>query len=45
MPGGVSARWTSAGVLQGTAAGRRGDDVRTCPYPSDSVLRAAWVKG
>ncbi|WP_308303773.1 Rmf/CrpP fold protein [Streptomyces sp. CB02959] len=32
-------------VTDGAAAGRRGDDVRTCPYPRDSLLRTAWVKG
>ncbi|MEW2297323.1 Rmf/CrpP fold protein [Streptomyces sp. NPDC006743] len=32
-------------VIQGAEAGRRGDDVRTCPHPSDSLLRTAWIKG
>ncbi|MFM9613907.1 Rmf/CrpP fold protein [Streptomyces niveiscabiei] len=32
-------------VQEGIEAGRRGDDVRTCPYPGDSLLRTAWIKG
>ncbi|WP_019055016.1 Rmf/CrpP fold protein [Streptomyces prunicolor] len=32
-------------VQQGAEAGRNGDDARTCPYPGDSLLRTAWIKG
>ncbi|MFJ9892713.1 Rmf/CrpP fold protein [Streptomyces sp. NPDC091280] len=32
-------------VTEGAEAGRRGDDVRTCPYPGDSLLRTGWIKG
>ncbi|MEU6441355.1 Rmf/CrpP fold protein [Streptomyces sp. NPDC047046] len=32
-------------VRQGIEAGRRGDDPRTCPYPAESLLRTAWIKG
>ncbi|WP_435194855.1 Rmf/CrpP fold protein [Streptomyces sp. NRRL F-5630] len=32
-------------VQQGIEAGRQGDDPRTCPYPAESLLRTAWIKG
>lgn len=32
-------------ITEGAEAGSRGDDVRTCPYPADSLLRTGWIKG
>ncbi|MGW1760992.1 Rmf/CrpP fold protein [Streptomyces mirabilis] len=32
-------------ITEGAEAGRRGDDVRTCPYALDSLLCTAWIKG
>ncbi|ATL86681.1 Rmf/CrpP fold protein [Streptomyces malaysiensis] len=32
-------------VQQGAEARDRGDDARTCPYPGDSLLRTAWIRG
>ena len=32
-------------VSEGRAAGDRGDDPRTCPYPRSSLLRTAWIRG
>ncbi|MET9253757.1 Rmf/CrpP fold protein [Streptomyces sp. NPDC003717] len=31
--------------IRGAEAGRRGDDVTTCPHAADSLLRTAWIKG
>ncbi|WP_405565491.1 Rmf/CrpP fold protein [Streptomyces sp. NBC_01180] len=32
-------------ATDGATAGRRGDRPTTCPYPRDSLLRAAWIRG
>ncbi|MFC8584218.1 Rmf/CrpP fold protein [Streptomyces sp. NPDC057217] len=32
-------------VLDGAAAARRGDPSQTCPYPRESLLRTAWIRG
>ncbi|MFD3572811.1 Rmf/CrpP fold protein [Streptomyces sp. NPDC058644] len=32
-------------VAAGRDAGRRGDEPTTCPYPSTSTLRTAWIRG
>lgn len=32
-------------VTEGRDAGSSGDDVRTCPYGRDSLLRTAWIRG
>ncbi|WP_371795988.1 Rmf/CrpP fold protein [Streptomyces sp. NBC_01718] len=30
---------------EGAEAGRQGDPPTTCPHPSTSVLRTAWIRG
>lgn len=32
-------------LLAGAEAARNGDEPTTCPYPRDSLLRTAWIKG
>jgi ribosome modulation factor len=32
-------------IAEGNAAGKRGDLVKTCPYPRESLLRPAWIRG
>lgn len=32
-------------VTEGAEAGRTGQPPTVCPYPRDSILRTAWVKG
>lgn len=32
-------------VTAGREAGRRGDAPTTCPHPSTSTLRTAWIRG
>ncbi|MFF0630379.1 Rmf/CrpP fold protein [Streptomyces sp. NPDC004296] len=32
-------------ITAGAAAGRSGDPVTTCPYPSGDLRRSAWVRG
>ncbi|WP_167538243.1 Rmf/CrpP fold protein [Streptomyces albofaciens] len=32
-------------VTAGAEARRRGDRPSTCPYPRDSLLRSAWIRG
>jgi ribosome modulation factor len=32
-------------VTKGREAGTAGQEPTACPYPRDSILRTAWVKG
>ncbi|MEV4036377.1 Rmf/CrpP fold protein [Streptomyces umbrinus] len=32
-------------ITAGREAGQRGDAPTTCPYPSTSTLRTAWIRG
>ncbi|MEU8989977.1 Rmf/CrpP fold protein [Streptomyces sp. NPDC048558] len=32
-------------VTAGREAGERGDPPNVCPYPRDSLLRTAWIRG
>lgn len=36
---------TTRAVVEGAEAGHRGDRPTTCPYPADTLLRAAWIRG
>jgi hypothetical protein len=32
-------------LLAGAQAAQNGDEPTTCPYPRDSLLRRAWIRG
>ncbi|MFE3586789.1 Rmf/CrpP fold protein [Streptomyces niveus] len=32
-------------IIKGREAGEAGEKPTACPYPRDSILRTAWVKG
>ncbi|MGW9041243.1 Rmf/CrpP fold protein [Streptomyces lydicus] len=32
-------------ILKGAEAGETGQPVTVCPYPRESLLRRAWIKG